>query len=468
MDKQLSNELSQLLSERFATSEHERQQHGKDESSLLPMPPDAVCFPLSTEEVAGIVQLCHQFDTPMIPFGVGSSLEGHIFAPQGGVSIDLSRMNQILRVSADDLDCTVQAGVTRQQLDKHLRPKGMFFPVDPGADATIGGMTSTRASGTNAVRYGTMSDNVLMLTVVLPDGKIIKTGTRARKSAAGYDLTHLFIGAEGTLGIITEITLRLQGVPEAMSAAVVGFESFESAVQAVTQVKQIGVPVARIEFLDEVMVEAVNKFAGLSLVEQPTLFLEFHGSNASVKENAELVGEIMRDLGGSDFKWAVNQEERNALWKARHNAYYASLAYRPGCRALTTDVCVPISRLAECIVETKRDLEDSSLVATIVGHVGDGNFHMLMLVNPNQPEDSAEAARINERLVQRALAMDGTITGEHGVGMGKKKYMQAEHGAEALDVMRSIKRALDPKNLMNPSKMLPEAQVKNSNKGRIE
>lgn len=456
MDEQLSKELSQLLNDRFTTSEHERQQHGKDESSLLPMPPDSVCFPLSTEEVAAIVHLCHEYQTPVIPFGVGSSLEGHIFAPLGGVSIDLSRMNKILRVSADDLDCTVQAGVTRQQLDKHLRPMGMFFPVDPGADATIGGMTSTRASGTNAVRYGTMSDNVLMLTVVLPDETVIKTGTRARKSAAGYDLTHLFVGSEGTLGIITEITLRLQGVPEAISAAVVGFSSFESAVQAVTQVRQIGVPVARIEFLDEVMVKAVNQFAGLSLIEQPTLFLEFHGSKSSVKENAELVGEIMRDLGGSDFKWAVNQEERNSLWKARHNAYYASLAFRPGCRALTTDVCVPISRLAECIVETKRDLSNSSLAATIVGHVGDGNFHMLMLVDPNKPEDYAEAVRINERLVHRALAMDGTITGEHGVGMGKKKYMQSEHGAEALGVMRSIKRALDPKNLMNPGKMLPE------------
>jgi len=456
MDENLSAALAEVLGDRFTTSEHERQQHGKDESSLKPMPPDAVCFPISTPEVARIVRLCHQHHTPLIPFGAGSSLEGHIFAPQGGVSVDLSRMNQILRVSADDLDCTVQAGVTRQQLDKHLRPQGLFFPVDPGADATLGGMTSTRASGTNAVRYGTMSDNVLMLTVVLPDGEIIKTGTRARKSAAGYDLTHLFVGAEGTLGIITEVTLRVQGVPEAIAAAVVGFSDFESAVQAVTQVRQISVPVARIEFLDEVMVQAVNKFAGLSLVEQPTLFLEFHGSNASVKENAELVGEIMRDLGGSDFKWAVNQEERTNLWTARHNAYYAGLAFRPGCRALTTDVCVPISRLAECIVETKRDLEDSSLVAPIVGHVGDGNFHLMMLVDPNQPEEYAEAQRINERLVQRALAMDGTITGEHGVGLGKKKYMNSEHGAEALAVMRAIKHALDPENLMNPGKMLPE------------
>jgi D-lactate dehydrogenase (cytochrome) len=295
-----------------------------------------------------------------------------------------------------------------------------------------------------------------MLTVVLPNGQIIKTGTRARKSAAGYDLTHLFIGAEGTLGIITEITLRVQGVPEAISAAVVSFSSFDSAVQAVTQVRQIGVPVARIEFLDEVMVKAVNQFAGLSLVEQPTLFLEFHGSQASVKENAETVGEIMHELGGSDFKWAINQEERTTLWTARHNAYYASLAFRPGCRALTTDVCVPISRLAECIAETRRDVGNSFLVATFVGHVGDGNFHMLMLVDPNKPEEHAEAARINERLVERALAMDGTITGEHGVGIGKKKYMNAEHGAGALTAMRAIKRALDPENLMNPGKMLPD------------
>jgi D-lactate dehydrogenase (cytochrome) len=458
MDTQLINELSQLLDDRFTTSEHERQQHGKDESSLRPMPPDAVCFPLSTEEVASIVQCCHQYHTPVIPFGAGSSLEGHIFAPQGGVSIDLSRMNQILRVSADDLDCTVQAGVTRQQLDKHLRPLGMFFPVDPGADATFGGMASTRASGTNAVHYGTMSENILMLQVVLPDGQIITTGTRARKSAAGYDLTHLFVGAEGTLGIITEITLRLQGVPEAISAATVSFESFEAAVQAVTQVRQLGIPVARIEFLDEVMVKAVNQFSKLNLVEQPTLFLEFHGSNASVKENAELVGEIMSELGGSDFKWAVNQTERATLWTARHNAYYAGLSFRPGCRALTTDVCVPISRLAECIAETKRDLGNSSLVAPIVGHVGDGNFHLLMLVDPNKPEAYAEAEHLNERLVKRALEMGGTITGEHGVGMGKKKYMKSEHGAGALSVMHAIKRALDPENLMNPGKMLPEVQ----------
>src|SRR4030095_2570981 len=372
--------------------------------------------------------------------------------------VDLSRMNISLRVSSEDLDCTVQAGVTRQQLDKHLRPMGMFFPVDPGADATFGGMASTRARGTNAVHYGTMRENILMLTVVLPSGEVITTGTRARKSSAGYDLTHLFIGAEGTLGIMTEITLRIQGVPEAISAAVVGFGSFESAVQAVTQVRQIGVPIARIEFLDEVMVKAVNQFSGLTLVEQPTLFLEFHGSNASVKDNVEQVGEIMREFGGSDFKWAVNQAERTTLWTARHNAYYASLGYRPGCRALTTDVCVPISRLAECITETKRDLAESSLVAPMVGHVGDGNFHMLLLIDPNNPEDHAEAERLYERLLYRALAMEGTITGEHGVGMGKQKYMNAQHGTGTLAVMRAIKQALDPENIMNPGKMLPPSR----------
>jgi len=455
MNMQIQQELSQLLGDRFTMAEHEREQHGKDESSLPPMPPDAVCFPMSTEEISAIIKLCRQYRTPVIPFGAGSSLEGHVFAPHGGVTVDLSRMNEILRVSADDLDCTVQAGVTRQQLDKHLRPLGLFFPVDPGANATIGGMASTRASGTNAVHYGTMSENILMLTVVLPDGEVITTGTRARKSSAGYDLTHLFVGAEGTLGIITEVTLRIQGVPEAISAAVVGFNSFESAVQAVTQVRQVGVPIARIEFLDDTMVKAVNQFSSLTLAEQPTLFLEFHGSNTSVKDNVEQVGEIMSEFGGSDFKWAVNQADRNELWTARHNAYYASLAYRPGCRALTTDVCVPISRLADCIAETKRDLAESSLVAPMVGHVGDGNFHMLFLIDPNRPEDLAKAERLNERLMHRALAMGGTITGEHGVGLGKKKFMSAQHGTGALALMHSIKQALDPENIMNPGKMLP-------------
>ena len=451
----LHEELSQLLRDRFTTAEHERQRHGRDESSLNPIPPDAVCFPLSTEEVSTIVKLCGPYHTPVIPFGAGTSLEGHVFAPHGGVSVDLSRMNNILRVSAEDLDCTVQAGVTRQQLDKHLRPMGLFFPVDPGADATIGGMASTGASGTNAVRYGTMRENILMLTVVLPDGEIITTGTRARKSSAGYDLTHLFVGAEGTLGIITEVTLRIQGVPEAISVAVVSFSSFEAAVRAVTQVRQIGVPIARIEFLDDLMVKIVNHFSHMTLTEQPTLFLEFHGSNASVKDNAEQVGEIMREFGGSDFKWAVNQAERTALWTARHNTYYAALAYCPGRRSFGTDVCVPISRLADCIAETKRDLDDSFLVAPMVGHVGDGNFHVLMMIDPDSPKDHAEAERLNERLMHRALSMGGTISGEHGVGMGKQKYMHAQHGTGPLALMRSIKQMLDPDNLMNPGKMLP-------------
>ncbi len=455
MNTQLINELTRFLGDRFTVSDYERQQHGKDESPLPPMPPDAVCFPLTTEEVSEVVRLCYQYQTPVIPFGAGSSLEGHIFAPHGGVSVDLSRMDKVLRVSPEDLDCTVQAGVTRQQLDKHLRLQGMFFPVDPGADATFGGMVSTRASGTTAVRYGTMGDNVLTLTVVLPGGEVIRTGTRARKSSAGYDLTHLLVGAEGTLGIITEIALRLQGVPEAMSAAVVGFAEFDSAVKAVTEIRQVGIPVARIEFLDEVMVQAVNQFTDLNLVERPTLFLEFHGSTATVHECAQMAGEITHAWGGSDFKWAVDTEERNALWKARHNAYYASLAFRPGCRSLTTDVCVPISRLAECISETKQDLSESFLTAPLVGHVGDGNFHMLLLVDPANPDDHAEAERLNERLVERALGMGGTITGEHGVGMGKMKFMRAEHGDGALAVMRAIKRALDPQNLMNPGKMLP-------------
>lgn len=455
MNAQLSKELARFLGDRFTTSDYERHQHGKDESALPPMPPDAVCFPLSTEEVAEIIRLCYHYQTPVIPFGAGSSLEGHVFAPYGGVSVDLSRMDKILRVSVDDLDCTVQAGVTRQQLDQYLRREGVFFPVDPGADATFGGMASTRASGTNAVRHGTMSDNVLALTVALPGGEVIHTGTRARKSSAGYDLTHLFVGAEGTLGIITEITLRLQGLPEAMSAAVVGFTEFDAAVKAVAEIRQAGIPVARIEFLDEVMVQAVNQFSGLSLAERPTLFLEFHGSTTTVHESAELAGEITHAWGGSDFQWAVDTEERNALWKARHNAYFASLAFRPGCRSLTTDVCVPISRLAECIIETKDDLSQSFLLAPIVGHVGDGNFHLMFLIDPARPEDLAEAERLNKRLVERALKMDGTISGEHGIGIGKMKYMQAEHGHGALGVMQAIKNAIDPHNLMNPGKMLP-------------
>ncbi len=455
MNTRLMAELTHLLGDRFTASDYERQQHGQDESALPPMLPDAVCFPLTTAEVAEIVRLCARHQTPIIPFGAGSSLEGHVFAPHGGVTVDLSRMDKILRVSADDLDCTVQAGVTRQQLDQTLRQQGLFFPVDPGADATLGGMASTRASGTTAVRYGTMADNVLALTVVLPGGEVIQTGTRARTSAAGYDLTHLFVGAEGTLGIITEVTLKLHGVPEAMSAAVVGFAEFDTAVKAVTEIRQAGIPVARVEFLDEVMVAAINQFAGLKLAERPTLFFEFHGSTATVQECAELAGEITHAWGGSDFQWAVDTAARNALWKARHNAYFAGLAFRPGSRSLTTDVCVPISRLADCIIATKHDLRESFLTAPIVGHVGDGNFHLMFLVDPTRPEDMAEAERLNKRLVERALALGGTITGEHGVGLGKMKFMEAEHGQGALAVMQAIKHAIDPQNLMNPGKMLP-------------
>ncbi|MCA9900306.1 MAG: FAD-binding protein [Ardenticatenaceae bacterium] len=455
MTNPLHKELAHLLGDRFTISDYERQQHGQDESALPPMLPDAVCFALTTEEVATIVKLCAQHQTPVIPFGAGSSLEGHVFAPHGGITIDLSRMDKILRVSADDLDCTVQAGVTRQQLDQHLRQQGMFFPVDPGADATFGGMASTRASGTTAVRYGTMSDNVLALTVVLPNGQTIQTGTRARKSSAGYDLTHLFIGSEGTLGIITEVTLKLQGIPEAISAAVVGFADLDTAVKAVTEIRQSGIPVARIEFLDDVMVQAINQFANLNLPEQPTLFFEFHGSNNTVQESAKLAAEITHAWSGSDFQWATDIGERNALWKARHNAYFAGLAFRPGSRSLTTDVCVPISQLADCIIQTKADIDASGLTAPIVGHVGDGNFHLLLLVDPNKPDDLTKAAQLSERLVKRALTMGGTITGEHGVGLGKMKYMKAQHGEEALAVMHAIKQALDPQNLMNPGKMLP-------------
>ena len=454
--KPFITDLQKLLGERATTGSYDRQQHGRDESSHAPMPPDVVCFPLTTEEVVEIVRICRVHRAPIIPFGAGSSLEGHVLAARGGVSVDMTRMNQILRVSAGDLDCTVQAGVNRVQLNEHLNKMGMFFPVDPGAEATLGGMASTRASGTNAVRYGTMRENVLSLKVVLANGDVIETGTRARKSSAGYDLTHLFVGAEGTLGIVTEVTLRLQGLPEAISAAVVSFSQFDSAVGAVTMVMQSGIPVARMEFADEVLVGGFNKFAGLNLAVQPTLFLEFHGSPSAVKENAEKVGEIMHEFGGSDFKWATSTEERTALWKARHNAYYAGLSLRPGSRALTTDVCVPISRLAECILETKKDLAGSSLLAPMVGHVGDGNFHLMFLVDPEKPEDMVEAERLNERLVKRALTMDGTITGEHGVGIGKIKYMEAEHGPAALAVMRAIKQALDPLNLFNPGKVLPD------------
>ena len=444
--------LQALLGERCSTSSAIREQHGKDESWHAPHAPDAVCFPVSTEEVAEIVKICAAHKTPIIPFGAGTSLEGHVNAVNGGISIDMNEMNSIVRVSPEDLDCTVEAGVRRIQLNEHLRDTGLFFPIDPGADATIGGMTATRASGTNAVRYGTMRENILSLKVVLPDGRIIQTARRAKKSSAGYDLTRLYIGSEGTLGIVTEITLRLYGIPEAMSAAVVSFPDIGGAVNAVIRTIQAGIPIARIELADDVQMDAINRYSKLDYPVQPTLFLEFHGSAAGVKEQAETMREICGDFGGSDFQWAARQEDRNKLWKARHDAAYAALALQPGSKAWATDVCVPISRLADCIMETKRDLAETFLVAPLVGHVGDGNFHLVLLIDPDREEDLREAERLNDRLVMRALTMDGTCTGEHGVGLGKMKFLAAEHG-DGVSVMRAIKQALDPDNIMNPGKL---------------
>ena len=430
-----------------------REHHGTDFTHHPPAPPDAVAFAQSTEEVTEIVKICARYGTPVIPFGTGTSLEGHIRALHGGVCIDLGNMNEILRVSAEDLDCTVQPGVTRNQLNQHLRDTGLFFPIDPGADASLGGMAATRASGTNAVRYGTMRENVLSLTVVLADGRVIRTSRRARKSSAGYDLTRLFVGSEGTLGVITEVTLRLYGIPEAISAAVCSFPTLEGAVDTTILTIQSGIPVARIELLDEIQIDAINKYSKLDYPVQPTLFLEFHGTEAGVREDAETVQGIASEFGGEDFKWTTNTEERNKLWQARHDAAYACLALRPGAKAWATDVCVPISRLAECIAETKKDTAGSALICPLVGHVGDGNFHLVFLQDPDSPEEQAEAERLNERLVARALAMEGTCTGEHGVGSGKLDFMVAEHG-EALSVMRTIKMALDPQNIMNPGKVV--------------
>lgn len=446
-------ELQALLGSRFTTAPAVREQHGHDESYHATHAPDAVAFARTTEEVSRIVSACARYRTPVIAFGTGTSLEGHVAALYGGVCLDLGQMNNVLRVSAEDLDVTVQAGVTRKQLNEHLRESGLFFPIDPGADASLGGMAATRASGTNAVRYGTMRENVLGLTVVTADGRIIKTGGRARKSAAGYDLTRIFVGSEGTLGVITEVTLRLYGVPEAISAAVGSFPTIEDAVNTVIQTIQTGIPVARIELLDEVQMDAVNRYAKFDYPVQPTLFFEFHGTEAGVAEQAAMVKEIAAGYGAGDFRWASKAEERNRLWQARHNAYYACKAMRPGSKGWATDVCVPISRLAECISETKADLRTSTLLAPIVGHVGDGNFHVTFLVDPEKPGELAEAKQLNERMVMRALALGGTCTGEHGIGYGKIDFLTAEHG-DAVAVMRQVKLALDPHNIMNPGKIL--------------
>jgi D-lactate dehydrogenase (cytochrome) len=445
--------LRELLGERLSTSPVICAQHGKDESYHPAHAPDAVAFPRSTEEVAAIVRLCAEHRTPVIAFGTGTSLEGHVAALRGGISVDMTQMNRILRVNAEDLDATVEAGVTRKQLNEYLRDTGLFFPIDPGADASLGGMAATRASGTNAVRYGTMRENVLALTVVLADGRIIQTARRARKSAAGYDLTRLFVGSEGTLGIITALTVRLYGIPEAISAAVCAFPTLEDAVNTVISTIQTGVPVARIELLDEAQIIAINKYSGLDHKVAPTLFFEFHGSPAGVAEQSETVKSIAGDYGGDGFRWATTAEERSKLWRARHDAYYAALALRPGSKGWATDVCVPISRLAECIRQTKEDLAQSSIPSALVGHVGDGNFHLVFMIDPDRPEEIAEAARLNDRMVTRALAMEGTCTGEHGVGYGKMGFLAAEHG-EAIGVMRMIKRALDPNNLLNPGKIV--------------
>ena len=448
-------ELQKLLGERLSMSNSVREQHGRDESFHASAPPEAVAFVENNEEVAEIVRICVQHQKPIIPFGTGTSLEGHVAALHGGVCLDVSGMNKVLEVNENDLDCRVQAGVTRKQLNQHLRNSGLFFPIDPGADASLGGMTATRASGTNAVRYGTMRENVLGLTVVTADGRIIRTGTRARKSSAGYDLTRLFVGSEGTLGIITEIQLRLYGVPEAISAAVCSFETMEGAVNTTISTIQMGIPVARIELLDEVQVDAINRYSDFDYALKPTLFFEFHGTEAWVQEQAEMVKEISTEEGGSDFQWSTQEQEKQKLWEARHNAYYAGLALRPGSKGWATDVCVPISRLADCILETRSDIEESKLIVPLVGHVGDGNFHLLFLIDPENEEEELKLYQsLNDRLVERALRMGGTCTGEHGIGSGKIKYMEAEHG-DSLDLMRQIKQAFDPDNLMNPGKMLP-------------
>jgi D-lactate dehydrogenase (cytochrome) len=446
--------LKPIFGDRLSTNTALREVHGRDLTWHEPQLPDAVAFAQSTEEVASIVRACAELGIPVVPFGAGTSLEGHVMAQRGGISIDLSRMDQILHVNTEDLDVIVQPGVTRKRLNEYLHDTGLFFPIDPGADATIGGMTATRASGTNAVRYGTMRENVLALTVVLPSGRILRTGGRSRKSSAGYDLTRLFVGSEGTLGVITEVTLRLYGLPEAMSSAICTFESIEGAVDTVIATIQSCVPIARIELLDEVQIDAINRYSGQSYRLHPTLFLEFHGTAASVKEQAETVQALAEDRGGHHFQWATQEEERKKLWQARHDAYFAALALRPGAQGWISDVCVPISRLADCIRETKVDLAATYLKAPLVGHVGDGNFHLIFLVDRNRPEEIAEAERLNDRLVQRALAMGGTSTGEHGIGTGKMRYLQAEHGAEGVEFMRLLKRAIDPDNIMNPGKIV--------------
>lgn len=452
---QLVEQLASQFGARFSLAEAVRAHHGHDESHFPDALPDAVVWPHTTAEVAALVQACKPHRVPLIPFGVGSSLEGHILATQGGISVDFSEMNRVLAIHGEDMDAVVQPGITRKQLNAALHGSGLFFPVDPGADASLGGMAATRASGTNAVRYGTMRENVLALQVVLASGEVIRTGGRSRKSSAGYDLTRVFVGSEGTLGLITEMTVRLHPLPEAVSAAVCAFADVDSAVRAVIQTIQLGIPVARIELLDALTVSAVNRFSKTALREAPMLFFEFHGSPAGVAEQAQTVQEIAAEHGGEGFEWATRPEDRTRLWSARHDVYFACLNLRPGCRGVTTDVCVPISRLADCIAGAREDIAASGLIAPIVGHVGDGNFHTLILVNPDDPDELERAEALNRRIVERALAMDGTCTGEHGIGFGKQDFLVQEHGEPGVGAMRALKQALDPGNLLNPGKVVP-------------
>ncbi len=447
--------LEPEFGERLSRADAVREQHSHDEAWHKAHMPDAVIWPRSTEEVSLIARTCNEHGCPIIAWGAGTSLEGHVIPVRGGITLDFTQMDKVLAINPEDMDVVVQPGITRKRLNEELRETGLFFPIDPGADATIGGMTATRASGTCAVRYGTMREAVLALEVVLADGRVIRTGSRAKKSAAGYDLTKLLVGSEGTLGIVTEITLRLHGVPEQISAAICTFPSTEDAVNTVIQTIQMGVPVARMEYLDGLSIRAVNFYSNYSMQEKPTLFMEFHGTENGVAEQVELVGALAEEHGGSDFQWATKAEERNRLWAARHNFYYGLKAMLPGKEGFTTDACVPISRLAECIDETEKDSADSPLFCSIIGHVGDGNFHASIMIDPESEDDQIEALRLSERLTERTLKMGGTISGEHGVGVGKRKFMALEHGQDAWGLMGSIKQTLDPSGILNPGKMLP-------------
>ncbi len=446
--------LHAKLGNKVVTSMEVRRQHANTTTWLPNEAADAVVYAASTEDVQDAVRIAAEHKVPVIAFGTGTSLEGHVNAPMGGICIDVAQMNQILAVHAEDLDCVIQPGVTRKKLNEYLRDQGLFFPIDPGADASLGGMAATRASGTNAVRYGTMKDNVLALKAVLPNGEIVRAGSRAKKSSAGYDLTRLFVGSEGTLGIITELTLKLSAIPEAISSAICPFKTVEGAIQATIATIQSGIPVARIEFIDAMAIRAVNNYAKLGLAEAPTLFLEFHGSEAGVKEQTERFGEIAAEFGGGPFHWTTQAEERTKLWQARHDAYFAMMSLRPGAKALATDICVPISKLADAVLETEKDLQDLKLLGPIVGHVGDGNFHVSLVIDMEDEDELARVRKFLERLAERALRLDGTCTGEHGVGQGKMKYLEAEHGKPALQMMRDLKRALDPGNIMNPGKIV--------------